>query len=371
MDKIKVLHIVGGMDIGGTETMLMNLYRKIHKDIRFDFISYYEKDAYYDNEIKRLGGKIIRVESPNKSGQIKLIRNLTNIIKKENYDIVHAHTLFNCGSAMVAAKLGGAKIRISHAHTNLDLENNSLKKFYFSLMRFLIIGFSNKFLACSNSAGKYLFGEKVVEKSKRYKVLPNYINYEELLKISDSNIRRQLGIKESDILVCHVGRFVEAKNHKFLIEILEKMIKKNKNIKAVLIGDGYLKDKIQKKVIELNSDKNILFLGLRNDVKDILNESDIFIFPSIYEGLGLVVLEAQACGLPCLVSEAIQEEAILNIGLVKQINLSDGLDLWADKALKLIGKKDKNKIKIKDEFNRKGYDIENIINTLKNVYEIE
>ena len=368
--KLKVLHIVGGMDVGGTETMLMNLYREVHKEIQFDFISYYKNEAYYDNEIKKLGGSVIRITSPSEAGQFKSIINLYNIAKRGKYDIVHAHTLFNCGNAMLASKLAKSKVRISHAHTNLDLNRSKMKKMYFSIMRKFIKYFSTDFMACSNSAGIYLFGEDIVN-NKKYKVLPNYVYYKRIINSNEcDNIRKEMIFKDDDIIVGHIGRFVDAKNHDFLIEVVKKMINKDSRIKLILVGDGPLKKNIEKKVMELGISDNVFFLGLRKDVDLILNTCDIFIFPSIYEGLGLVMLEAQASGLPCLVSEAIQPEADLGIGLVKQIKLDDGIDKWADEALKLIGKKNNNKEAIEKAFKAKGYEIEDIVNTLLDAYKI-
>ena len=370
-DKYKVLHIVGAMDVGGTETMLMNLYRQVNKRVQFDFISYYENDAYYDDEIKKLGGRVIKLASPDKVGQIQSIKNLYNLIKDEKYDVVHAHTLFNCGTAILAAKLAGANIRISHAHTNLDLSTSKIKKLYFSIMRCLINKFSTDFIACSNSAGKYLFGEEIIN-NKNYKVLPNYVDYNRILECNDSHsIKEKLGFDKDDIIVGHIGRFVDAKNHKFLIQVLNEMIKENKNIKAILIGDGPLKNDIKNQVKEFDLQDNIRFLGLRNDIDVVLNNCDLFIFPSIYEGLGLVMLEAQAAGLPCLVSEAIQPEANLDIGLLKQINLDNGLNIWKNEALKLIGKKNKNKEIIESAFKNKRLELDNIVNTLLKVYKID
>lgn len=365
----KVLHVVGGMDIGGTETMLMNLYREVYKDIQFDFISYYEKDAYYDNEIKQLCGKVIKIDSPSKVGHIKVLMNLYKIIKKGEYEVVHAHTLFNCGGVMLAAKLAGTKIRISHSHTNLDIPNNIIKRIYFSLMRMLIKIFSTNFIACSDSAGKYLFGESIINNSK-YTILPNYVDYNKFLNCEDyKSIREKLCIKDKDLVVGHIGRFVDSKNHIFLIDIINNMVKKNDKVKAILVGDGPLKKDIEKKVKALGIDKNIYFLGLREDINKILSNCDLFIFPSIYEGLGLVILEAQGSGLPCLVSEAIQQEANLGLGLLKKINLEEGAQIWAEEALNLIEKKNNNKEIIKKAFEDNGYKLEDIIDTLLKVYK--
>ncbi|WP_419748679.1 glycosyltransferase family 1 protein [Clostridium perfringens] len=366
----KILHIVGGMNIGGTETMLMNLYRKINKDISFDFISYYEREAYYDKEIESLGGKIIKLGSPNRKGIYKSIKDLCKVIREYGpYDAVHAHTLFNCGIAMIAAKICGVEVRISHAHTNLDNNISFLRKIYMTSMRVIIKIFSTNYLACSDDAGKYLFGQAITG-NKNYIKLPNYIDYLKFLECNESNIRKELGISEEEIVVGHIGTFKSSKNHSFLIDIVNNMIKKNGNVRCILVGEGELKKEIQYKCRELGVEKKVYLLGLREDTEKILNSLDLFVFPSTYEGLGLVMLEAQACGLPCLVSEAIQPEADLGLGLLKKMRLKDGDNIWSEEALKLVKNKNKNKQLIEEAFENNGYDLENIINTLLKVYRI-
>ena len=370
--KVKILHVVGGMNVGGTETMLMNLYRKLNTNVQFDFISYYDKDAYYDDEIKRLGGQVIRIDSPNKIGMIKSIKNLCEVIKENGpYNAVHAHTLFNCGVAMIAARLSGIKVRVSHAHTNLDNTKNIIRKIYIWCMRRTINLFSTDCIACSESAGKYLFGESITL-SKKYKLLPNYVDYKKYLNCSDTkSVRQELGIKDDDIVVGHIGRFVEAKNHKFLLEVVSEMINLNNKVKLILTGDGELRKEMECYVEELGIKENVYFLGIRKDIDKILNNLDIFIFPSIYEGLGLVMIEAQSAGIPCLVSEAIQKEADLDIGLVKQINLNDKKELWIKEAFELIENKNKNKKQILSAIKNKGYDLDNIINKLLEIYKLD
>ena len=370
--KVKILHVVGGMNVGGTETMLMNLYRKLNTNVQFDFISYYDKDAYYDDEIKRLGGQVIRIDSPNKIGMIKSIKNLCEVIKENGpYNAVHAHTLFNCGVAMIAARLSGIKVRVSHAHTNLDNTKNIIRKIYVWCMRKTINLFSTDCIACSESAGKYLFGENITS-SKKYKLLPNYVDYKKYLNCSDTkSVRQELGIKDDDIVVGQIGRFVEAKNHKFLLEVVSEMIILNNKVKLILAGDGELRKDMECYAEELGIKENVYFLGIRKDIDKILNNLDIFIFPSIYEGLGLVMIEAQSAGIPCLVSEAIQKEADLDIGLVKQINLNDKKELWAKEAFELIENKNKNKKQILSAIKNKGYDLDNIINKLLEIYKLD
>lgn len=368
--KKRVLHVVGGMNIGGTETMLINLYRKVYKNIAFDFISYYEEEGYYDEEIIKLGGKIIRLNSPKKIGLFKSINELKNAIKG-SYDIVHIHTLFNCGIGALSAFLAGAKIIVAHAHTTLDNDNSLIKKLYIEVMRILIKFFSTSYLACSNSAGKYLFGKNII-KDNNYKVIPNYIAYEKFINIkSEYGIRQELNINKKDIIVGHVGRLMEAKNHNFLLEIISEMINKYPDIKCILVGDGVLRKQIEEKIEQLGIQNNVYLLGIRDDVDKIMKEFDLFIMPSIYEGLGLVLLEAQAALVPCLVSEAIQPEADLEVGLVKQLNLSDGVHKWVKEADNIISNKNRKNINIEKAIKNKHYDLNSILGNLSSVYKLK
>lgn len=372
MNKNKILHITGAMNVGGTETMLVNLYRKVNNDIRFDFISYSDQEAYYDKEIEMLGGSIIRLRPPSEAGFIGAIKDIKKVLKENGpYDAVHTHMLFNCGIAMIAAYLSGIKVRVSHAHTTSDDSSSFVRKIYINLMRFFIKVFSTDFLACSNSAGKYLFGNNIIC-NKKYKVLPNYIEYEKFINNSDkTSFRKELGIKNDDIVICHIGRFITAKNHEFLIDMAKEMIQKNNKVKLVLVGDGDLKNHIWNKVKSIGIEKNVYFTGIRKDIPSILSSVDLFILPSIYEGLGLVLLEAQAAKVPCLVSEAIQPEVDLGVGLVKKLNLSCGANKWADEANKIINKNKNSDIDIIKAVEEKKYDLNSILNNLLSVYKLK
>lgn len=364
---MRVLQIVGGMDIGGTETMLMNLYRKLYKEVQFDFISYYSYEGYYEKEIKDLGGRIITLDSPNKVGKFKAIKQLANIIKQNDYEIVHAHTLFNCGVAMIAAKLGGAKIRVSHAHTNLENNQNLIRRIYQNCMRALIRFTSTDLLSCSNSAGEYLFGKKV-RKNKAYKVIPNYIEYEKILNFKGSSLKDELGIEKEGILLGNVGRFVESKNQIFLIDVAEDLIKKNNKIHLVLVGYGDLEERIRNEIKNRNLEKNIHILGVSKEMDKIMNAIDIFLMPSKYEGLGLVLLEAQAASCKCIVSNAIQEEAILDLNLVEKRELDK--QEWEKEIFKILKHKTFiQKEKIEKAFEKKGYSINFIREKLLKIYE--
>lgn len=371
----RVLHIVGGMGKGGTETMLMNIYRKIDRNrIQFDFLYTTNEETYYDKEISKLGGNIFRIDTLSILNINKMVNQICDIIKQNGpYKVIHAHTLFNCGIAMKAAKRNGIDIRISHAHTTADNEIGLVRKIYIYLMRRLIINNSTNLLACSDLAGEYLFGAENI-KSDKYTMFPNLISYENIIDINYKDVEKfriENKLQEDDLVIGHIGTFKESKNQKFLLKIVNVLKEKNKNIKLLLVGDGSMRDELETMCSDLDISNEVIFTGTRDDIDVILNSMDVFVFPSTFEGLGLVLLEAQAAGLPCVVSEAIQPEADLKLGLFSKLNLSDGAEFWANKIIEVYGKKETNKQKILDAFDKQGYSTEKCISKLLSIYKID
>jgi glycosyltransferase involved in cell wall biosynthesis len=363
---IRILHVVGAMNRAGTETMLMNIYRNINRDkVQFDFISYSQQDAHYDEEIRSLGGRVIKLS------KTQSILELYKAIRTYGpYHAVHSHTLFHCGIASIAALVAGVKVRISHAHTTLDNSSSIIKRVYIRLMRFIINNFSTNLLACSKGAGSYLFGEKSIL-NKKYLYFPNVIDYTEFLQVSNTEVEEFKVIEGLNycFTIGHIGRFMEAKNHIFLLDILKYVIKKDPTIKLLLVGDGDLRDVIERKAKQKGIYENIRFVGVKENISTMLHSMDVFVFPSLYEGLGLVLLEAQASGIPCIVSEAIQPEADLNLGLISKLSLADGVKVWGDKILEISNKSEKDVNEIINGFEQNGYSITDGISRLISIYK--
>ena len=373
--KYKVLHVVGGMGKGGTETMLMNVYKKIDRDkIQFDFLYTTNEETYYDKGIKKLGGNIFRIDSLNIFNINKMVNQISDCINKNGpYKAIHAHTLFNCGIAMKAAKKSGVNIRISHAHTTADNEVGLARKIYISLMRKLILDNSTNLLACSDLAGEYLFGAENI-KSDKYTMFPNLISYENIIDVNYGDVEKfkiENKLQEDNLIIGHIGTFKESKNQKFLLKIVKVLKERNKDVKLLLVGDGSMRDELENMCKDLDISDRVIFTGTRDDIDVILNSMDVFVFPSTFEGLGLVLLEAQTAGLPCVVSEAIQPEADLQLGLFSKLNLSDGAEFWANKIIEIYGKKETDKQKILDAFDKQGYSTEKCISKLLSIYKID
>lgn len=363
--KSKILHIVGAMNTGGTETMLMNIYRNLDREnIQFDFLSFDNNKSYYDDEIEDLGGKIIRISNP------KSIKEIKKIIEENGpYKAVHAHTQFNCGFSMIAAKQCGVDIRVSHAHTNVQNKGSIIKHIYTKLMRYIINNYSTKVLACSNDSGKCLFGEKAIRGDK-YSLFRNLIDYNNVINPNHEEVEqfKKDNDLNNNLVIGHIGTFKESKNQKFLIEILKNL--RDRNIKLLLVGDGSMKDELQELVSKYNLNDKVVFAGIRKDINNMLSCMDVFVFPSIFEGLGMVLLEAQASGIPCVVSDVIQPEADLGLGLINKLSLNDDIQCWINKILEVQSKKILDKDKIMKSFDEKGYSLDKCISRLKQIYEV-
>ncbi len=323
MEPIRVLHVFHSMHNGGVEHFVMNYYRHIDRSkVQFDFLLSVDEDGFFDEEIKALGGRIFHAY-PFKKNPVKNFLSISKIIKENNFDIIHRHT----GSAVAyfdlwAAKFGGADRLILHSHNNQAGKNllHSVFKKFFSLK-------CNR-LACSVDAGKFTFGDK-----KSFIVVSNSIECEkfEFNEEFRQEKRESLSLKD-EFLIGHIGRFEDQKNHKYIIDIFDEYLKINPNSRLALIGVGRHFEEIQNKSKQLGIYDKIFFLGARNDAYKYYSAFDAFLLPSLYEGLGIVLVEAQCNGLPCLISkDVIPEEVDFNLGLVKRESINDAACVWAQR----------------------------------------
>lgn len=361
----RILHVVGRMDRGGTETMIMNLYRKIDRSkIQFDFMVHTDDICDYDNEIKELGGKIYHINRFTGLNIKSYIKDWIEFFSNHaEYTIIHGHIGSSASIYLRIAKKFGL-FTIAHSHNTFNTEK-SLKNFVYSLISYPTRYISDFFFACSEQAGIDRYGKNIINSSK-FKVINNAINAKEFSYCEKTRkvIREQLGVKDR-FVIGHIGRFSSQKNHKKLIEIFKEINKIDKKAILLLVGDGELKQQIENKVIELGLRENVIFAGVRTDISNIVQAMDIFVFPSLYEGLGMVVIEAQAAGLPCIVSDAIQKEAYVT-NFVKSISLKSDLDTWISEILNYRnGYERKNNYY---DIKTKGYDIDNTVEWIENFY---
>ncbi len=349
---IKVLHINSTIYINsGVMSVIMNYYKNIDKDkIQFDFL-YFKKmpqnAVTYENTIKENGGKVF--ECSNLKHLYLFNKKLDKILKENKYDIVHIHDAFILKFVYkTIRKYKNIKIIIhSHATEWSDKKINALRN---KLLCYNNYKYADYLFACSNAAGKFMF------KNKDFYILNNAIDITKFAYDDQKRkkIRNELKIDDK-VVIGHVGNFNKQKNHEFIINIFEKTISKNINMVLVLIGDGILRKNIEKLVQEKGLEKKVLFLGKKENVQDYYSAMDLFVLPSLYEGLPMVGIEAQCSGLPILLSNTITKE----VGLTnyKFIGLNEEIDNWKNALVntKLISKE--KRVKASDLVREKNFDI--------------
>ena len=334
---IRILHVVGGMNRGGVETWLMHVLRNIDRDrFQMDFLVHTEKPCPYDDEARALGSKIIPCLSPAKPWLYD--RNFKRILREYGpYDVVHSHVHHFSGYVLWLAKQVGVPIRIAHSHNDtseVDAHVSFLRRIYLNLMKVAISRYATTGLAASGCAGASLFGQDW-SKYSRWRVLYYGVDLTPFQTPVDGlALRQELGIPKDAFVLGHVGRFEEQKNHLFLLEIAAAVIQKEPLTRLLLIGDGSLRSVIEDKIKQMGLTPYVILAGLRSDVPQLIQSvMDVFLLPSFHEGLPVVGIEAQAAGLPLILSDVITEELDRVKPLIKRLSLSQGASEWAKAVL--------------------------------------
>ena len=318
---IIVAQIMGKWVGGGVESVIMNYYRHLdHSRVQFDFICDEDSTRIPYDEIKKLGGRVFLV--PKYQNLPKYLKVLEKLFKENQYRIVHSNINTLSVFPLYAAKKAGVPIRISHSHSTSnpkEWKRNLIK----NILRPFSKRYATEYFACSELAGRYLFGNKAFDRGK-VKIIHNAIDIEKFKfdEVARKKLRKEFGIKDSTVVIGHVGRFVQQKNHTFLVDVFNEYHKKNLDSKLLLVGSGPLEDEIKKKAERLGLKDSVLFLGQRDDINKLYSVMDIFCLPSLYEGLPVVGVEAQAAGLPTIFSNRISEEVIVS-SYAKIVSIQD------------------------------------------------
>lgn len=364
---IKILHLVSDLSTNnGVMSVVMNYYRHINKkNVQFEFIYFDESEnnSTYEAEIVQLGGKVHKISRPNLS---KKFRNELNSFfsKNHNYTAIHIHVVFLVVTFGRIAKKYGIKNIISHSH------NTKYSDFFIRSIRnrILCLGLkrqANYLYACSELAGDFLYGKSKF-KEKDFMIINNAVDCEKMKfnKKTRMDMREKLNLGE-EIVFGHVGRFVEQKNHSFLVDIFSEIVKIEKNAKMILVGDGPLETEIKNKVKALGLEDSVIFLGRRNDIDKLMQAFDVFVLPSLFEGLPVVGVEAQAAGLPIYMSSVITKE--IGIANYNFINLKKSPSYWAKSILENTHFYDRNLAAQKMIIN--GFEIKNESFKLEELYK--
>ncbi|MEK3837778.1 glycosyltransferase family 1 protein [Paenibacillus sp. FSL R7-0128] len=356
---VRILHVFGIMNCGGAETFIMNVYRNIDREkIQFDFIVHSEDKGYYDDEIEALGGTIYSI--PKFKG-----KNIREYIKSWNvffdtykdYQIIHSHIRSTASVFLSMAKKRGI-ITIIHSHNTSS--GKGIIATIKNLLQLPLRKISHYRFACSIDAGEWLYGKK------KFEVMNNAIDAKKFTfdQSTRDRYRKELELVDK-FVVGHIGRFHEQKNHEFLLDMFKSLNTKHPNTVLLLIGDGDLRYTIERKIIKLGLQNSVVLLGVRSDIPQLLQAIDVFAFPSIYEGLGIVVIEAQAAGLPCVISDVVPSEVGIT-DLVKFISLKENPEYWAKEV---ITSRDSNIRKSTfEKIKKANYDVKDQVKLLEDFY---
>ena len=364
--QIHVLHFIHSMNMGGAENMIMNLYRSIDREvIQFDFLVHSNEKGIFEDEIEKLGGKIYRAPYYKIINGRAYTHFLDNFFRQHSeIKIVHGHVGSCAHIYLKIAKKYGC-FTIAHSHNARP--KISVRSIAYRFFTYRTRHVADYFMSCGQKAGEYRFGKKITKDIRRYHILNNGIDTNKFVyNVQVRNrIRKELGIGDSELLIGHIGRFQEQKNHKYLIGILKELVKYRNDVKLIMVGDGELRQKIENQVKADKLSEHVIFAGIRNDVNDLLQGMDCFVFPSFYEGLPVTVIEAQASGLPCIISENVTKEVnitdLVTYLPIAKYNLPD----WAAKIIKESRIQRRN---TKEEIVNAGYDVEETANWLQRFY---
>ena len=363
---IRVLHSVYGMNRGGIETFLMNVYRNIDRTkVQFDFLVHTDKKCNFDDEIAALGGNIFHIPARNE-GVLKNRKALDEFFEAHlEYRILHQHaSSLSYVEPLKAAKRCKVSTRIIHAHST-QAGGSFLHNYVHRWNRLFLKSYATSCFACSDLAGKWMYGKKQYE-AGTFKIINNGIPTNKFVfnEAKRNKVRSDLGV-EGKFVLGHVGRFFYPKNHEFLIDIFQAAYEKEPNSVLLLVGEGELREQIEQKIASLNLKRSVILTGIRDDISDLLQAMDIFIFPSHYEGLPVTLVEAQATGLPCLVSDNITKQVKLTNN-IEYIDLLCPISKWVDRIFAINAnyvRQDESK-----QIVNAGFDIEKTTQWLQDLY---
>ena len=363
-EPIRVASVIGRYIGGGVEAVTINYYRNIDKNkVQLDFICDEDSTNIPYEEIEKMGGKVIII--PSYSKPFKYHKELKRVLKEGNYKIIHSNINTLSVFSLFAAKCAGVPVRIAHSHstTNKKEKKKNLMK---QVLRPFSKVFATDYMCCSELAGRWLFGNKEYDKGNVY-LLNNAIDLDKF-KYNESlrkKKRKELGIKDDTLVIGHIGRFVAQKNHDFLIDIFNEIHKNNNNSILLLAGQGPLMEDIKNKVKELNLEDSVKFLGQRNDANELYQAFDVFLLPSLYEGLPVVGVEAQAAGLLCYLSDDMTKETKV-LDITKFMSLNNTPKEWADNILDDVKKY--KRIDTSKEMTAKNFNIKEEAKKLEEYY---
>lgn len=365
MKPIRILHELAKLDVGGVEVLLMNVYRNLDREkVQFDFLVH-RQDGFYEKEVIALGGRIYRCAPFHPLKHTDYLRSMDDFFRLHpEYKILHAHSDLNMWP-LRSAQRNRVPVRIAHSH-NVKT-NVNLKLFFMFYQKLWTKQYATHKFACSMEAARWAYNKNV--KPEEVRIIKNAIPISQFTpdEAVRNEYRKKLNL-EGHLVVGHVGRFVPQKNHMFLIDILDKLRAVRADAVLVLVGEGPLTGQVRAEIKKRGLEKHVLLLGLRGDVNRIMQAFDVFVFPSIFEGLGIAVIEAQAARLATICSDQVPREAKLT-ELVQYISLKKTAGEWADAVCRAAAQKSSGPPgDVHDAIRAAGYDISHMAMELQDFY---
>ena len=374
MSKAKVLIVAGTMSVGGIENQLMHLLRQADKkQFQIDFTTTLEH-PYYQDEIEALGSKCIHIPPTEGRKFIRYCKALYKVLREGHYDVVHSHELFHSGMVLLTARLAGVKHRFVHAHNWMEGDSPKAKKslvrrIYNAVMQRLILWNATEFIACSTWAGKFLYSERILRQANYHLVY----NSVDTARFIDQYDVKETGEFSDDgwINVFQIGRFTPVKNQLFSVEIAREFKRCGKKICILEAGNdgGDYEKAVQEKITEYGVEDYMILLGIRKDVDALMRKSSAFLLPSQYEGMPLVLIEAQASGLPCVVADTFSHEVDFGLGLIKWLSIEETAEKWADAVEEAVTHERARKADVVGAIEQKGFDSRVFAKKICDLYE--
>lgn len=362
----RILHITGGMNRAGAETMIMNLYREIDKSkYQFDFIYFTNEPCDYDDEIITLGGHIHRLTSTNFLARFFDLKKL--LMKHSEYKVVHSHTLFSSAFHLWAAAFARVPHRIAHSHNTSDLSKSKFTSLlYQNISRRVIKKYATNFIACGKAASQFLF-----QNQQKVLFLPNAIDTNKFASIGKTQkdyINSKFQLDADCLKIIQVGRLQPVKNPFYSIEIAKVLKERGIKFKLFFVGQGYLKKELEHAIKDNSLANEVFLLGVRSDIPELMAGSDVMLMPSLHEGFPVVLVETQSVGLPALIADTISPQVNLNVGLVDFQGLGVSTTIWADQLVSLKLRKNIKNSERLEILKEQGFDIKSSAKLLMNMY---
>lgn len=357
-----ILHIIANLYIGGAEKVARDIGLYAPDGYENHYVVFGDTVGEYEIQLKEHGCKVFHMPSPSASYS-GFVENLNDLIGEYNYQAVHAHTMFNAGWAMLAAKKMNVPVRVAHAHSALRNGNSIVKTVYEAAMRRLILSYATDCVSCGVDAGNRLFGEKAFKEKGR--LILNGIDTAQFAynPRKREQIRKELGLQDS-FVIGHAGHLMEVKNQKFLLELMPSLLRKKENAILLLLGDGPDRKMLEEKATELGLQGKVIMTGNVSNVYDYLCAMDVFAFPSLFEGMPLSIIEVQANGLPCIISDRVPKDVFLT-DLINPLSL-DAAEPWVNAICEA---QRSNPGKYPEILKESGFDIHAVIQRFYDIYE--